>query len=650
MKHIVTLFFTSLLALLALSNTAYAQWSSVAICTAANTQYYLSSVSDGSNGSIITWADQRNTIGGSNDLIYAQRINSSGVVQWTTDGVAICTTSGTRGNPSIISDGAGGAIITWRDNRSGNYDIYAQRINSSGSVVWTADGVAICTAANEQFSPTIAGDGASGAIITWHEWRASSYDIYAQRINASGAVQWTTDGVVISAASVTQNFPGIISDATGGAIIFWNDNRNGNYDIYAQRIDADSSIHTGWTANGVAVCTAAGTQQKFTIVSDALGGAIITWEDYRSGTNYDIYAQRIDAGGSIHTGWTTDGIAIYTATSDQNVPRIAGDGASGAIITWEDYRSDGVSSDGIYAQRIDANGSVHTGWTADGVLISNDAGDTKDQQIVSDGASGAIITFQNSSGNIYAQRIIAGGTVQWAANGVATGLGSYSSPTLVSSGSGGAIIASGGTDIYASQVDGNGLLPVELTTFTANVTNGNVTLNWQTATEVNNYGFEVERGNRQKAVGNSNWEKIGFVQGHGNSNSVKEYSFVDASTPLGTNSVSYRLKQIDNDGKFKYSKEIEVEVSTSLDFSLEQNYPNPFNPSTVISWQSAVSSYVTLKVFNVLGKEVATLVNGEISSGEHSIQFNAEQLPSGVYFYRLTTPTFSQTKSMEIIK
>ena len=213
--------------------------------------------------------------------IYAQRVNSAGEVQWTADGVAISTAADNQVGPQLISDGSGGAIITWQDDRSGNCDIYAQRVNSAGAVQWTADGVAISTAANNQQSPQLISDGSGGAIITWQDYRSgTSCDIYAQRVNSAGAVQWTADGVAISTAAIDQFNPQLISDGSGGAIITWQDYRSGNYDIYAQRVNSAGAVQ--WTADGVAICTAANSQDSPQLISDNSGGAIITWSDDRS--------------------------------------------------------------------------------------------------------------------------------------------------------------------------------------------------------------------------------------------------------------------------------------------------------------------------------------------------------------------------------
>ena len=202
-------------------------------------------------------------------------------------------------------------------------------------------------------------------------------------------------------------------------------------------------------------------------------------------------------------------------------------------------------------------------------------------------------------------------------------------------------------------------LPVELISFTGSANGSSVTLNWQTATEVNNYGFNVERAlmvrqNSPQAQLGMTWEKIAFVQGHGNSNSPKEYSFTDNLANTLThnlNLLQYRLKQIDFNGAFEYSPIVEVNVEAPSQLKLAQNYPNPFNPETTINFQIPFASHVTLKIYNVLGREVATLVDEFKQAGTYVKTLHATSLPSGVYFYKLQTDNgFSETKKLMLMK
>lgn len=192
-------------------------------------------------------------------------------------------------------------------------------------------------------------------------------------------------------------------------------------------------------------------------------------------------------------------------------------------------------------------------------------------------------------------------------------------------------------------------LPVELLSFTGVVQNGQVILRWRTATELENYGFEIERitvkGTRLDV---EQWKRIGFVEGNGTSNAPHEYSFVDRT--LQGSSI-YRLKQIDRDGSFEYSPEVSVTVQNVPGlYSLGQNYPNPFNPSTTIRFTLAAPEYVTLMIHNALGQTVETAAEGMLSAGVHDVLFDASSLSSGTYFYTLTAGKFRATKSFVLMK
>lgn len=186
-------------------------------------------------------------------------------------------------------------------------------------------------------------------------------------------------------------------------------------------------------------------------------------------------------------------------------------------------------------------------------------------------------------------------------------------------------------------------IPVELASFTATSIDEGVLLNWITATEINNAGFTIERG-----IDGENFSEIGFVGGKGTTTEPTVYSYLDNSAKQGT--YYYRLKQTDYDGTFKYLDMVNVSVNLPTKFALGQNYPNPFNPSTVISWQSPVSSYQTLKIYDILGNEVATLVDEYREAGSYNVEFDASGLPSGIYYYKLTAGSFSDVKKMMVVK
>ena len=594
------------------------------ICTAATSQFAPQIISDGAGGYIITWYDLRN---GSNDDIYVQKINASGVVQWTANGVAVSTANRDQFVPQIVSDGAGGAIITWQDQRNGsfNYDIYAQRVNASGVVQWTADGVAITNAANNQQNPQIASDGAGGAIITWMDQRGSTFDVYAQRINASGVVQWTTDGVALSTAGNSQFNPQLVSDGAGGAIITWQDNRFSNWDIYAQKINGAGAVQ--WTADGVAISSAASDQTGPQITSDNAGGAIITWQDFRSLSTYDIYAQNINTSGAVQ--WTADGVAISTAAGYQQNPRLTSDAAGGAIITWQDQRN-GSSNTDIFAQRINTSGTVQ--WTADGVAISTAANNQNFPQLINDGAGGAIITWQdqrNSTVNtdVYAQKINGSGAVQWTADGVAisTAANNQTNPQLASDGAGGAVltwedarIGGSNIDIYAQNVRSTGILPIKWLAFSGTLASQDqASLQWKVE-ENGVASYEVERNC------GAGFSAAATITSKGDG--TNSYNYIDAM-PV-SNGCQYRIKQIDRDGRFTYSA-ILLLTSKQLKTTLTL-HPNPVNAATSLQYKASTKGTITFSVLDAGGRTMLRKTVA-VDAGVNAIPLQLDHLSAGIY-------------------
>lgn len=417
-----------------ISSSGILQWTTdgVTLCDTIRNQTNPVITPDGAGGAIIAWTDKR-------DLslipdIFAQRIDASGVPLWTENGIPICNTPDFQSSPVILNDGSGGAIITWIDTREGgaNSNVYGQKINSSGVAQWPVNGLRVCNPPGGEQFMTLVSDGAGGAIMTWEDTRINNNDpdIYVLKINASGQVQWTENGVLICNAN-SSVLPTSTSDGAGGAIITWMDFRNDSANhIYAQRIDANGNVL--WAENGVPICTARYGGSHPIIISDDAGGAFITWEDIREGSlNFDIYAQKINASGTIQ--WQENGVAICQATGNQVVPCIISDGFGGAIITWGDKRSGGVFGD-IYAQKINASGVVQ--WAADGVAICTAVKDQNTPVLVSDGSAGAIIAWGDkrldfsTAYDIYAQNVNTNGELG-SATGIAEQPGSVANTPLM---------------------------------------------------------------------------------------------------------------------------------------------------------------------------------------------------------------------------
>ncbi len=435
----------------------------------------VSIIPDGSGGSIVVWVDMRN----SRYDVFAQKVDQDGVCQWAENGVDVrgpgMTSGAVSAEHAVVSDGAGGAIIAWIDRRSGGPTVYVQRLNQHGELQWTTNGVEVHAPVDWYSSrqPVIASDGAGGAIVAWYEydnleWHAE-YAIFAQRVNSSGERLWSANGVQVRGlgpfGSATLSKLSIVADGDGGVIIAWDDFGAGR-DIYAQRFNAGGTAL--WKAGGLEVCAVDVACISPLAASDGAGGAIITWwERYPDG--YEVFAQRVTSGGQCL--WTSSGVNVrgMSYPGGAGSPSITTDGRGGAIIAWADARNTtGASVEcEIYVQRLDAAGTAL--WTPGGVLLTPEGPDLYGRpRITSDGLCGAIIAWQGPmetyaypSQIIRAQKVSPSGSPEWVANGdIVRGkeFAGYATDEVIASDEhGGAILAwrdsrSGKVDVYAQRV------------------------------------------------------------------------------------------------------------------------------------------------------------------------------------------------------
>ncbi|MDB4442715.1 hypothetical protein N9219_04780 [bacterium] len=466
MKLIKNLFFI-ILAFITIVSYAWGfssvrkHWNSegIPITTALGHQLRSASTSDGAIGAIIVWEDHRVSHGIPD--IYGQRVNANGVSLWEENGAPLITALNVYGelamqtNPMIDSDSNGGAVFVWEDDRNLQGDIFAQRVNGNGVDQWQINGVPISTACfpsgictNYKHNPQIISDGDRGAIITWYEIRDGfHFSVWGQRVSANGATAWTLDGGPVAYGSFNADFPKIVTDGMGGAIIAWQDGRDG-YKIFAQRLNADGTPQ--WISNGIELSPAIGLRGLggHSLISDGSGGAIIVWVDRRTINDANIYAQKIDSNGQIQ--WQADGVPICTRPMEQYLPVLSTDGAGGAIITWEDQGASppGSGQQWIFAQRISASGVPL--WNIDGIPIHTFHGFTP--QIASDGNQGAFIVWNSTiivdpyfhKPSVFAQHVNAEGRTLWTPDGFVVysePYGNYGhAPNVISDGAGGVII------------------------------------------------------------------------------------------------------------------------------------------------------------------------------------------------------------------
>jgi hypothetical protein len=373
-------------------------------------------VPDGDGGVIVCWQDARNDpdFSAENFDVFAQRLDRNGQPLWGAGGLALCTAPMYQYDPVIASDGAGGAIVAWCDPRNSEsvetmqFDIYAQHVSATGQVLWTADGLDVCDAPEDQNGLTILADGAGGAFLGWFDMRSGvEMNLYAQHLDGAGGARWATGGVSLCSAPDDQQNIGLVPDGAGGVVASWLDFRLGYARVYAQRLDASGTPR--WTPNGVLLESVSDNPQEPCLVSDGAGGAIIAWFGYLAyGGPWSVRAQRIDSAGALR--WGPSGIAVTTTAGFQyrvDHPAIASDGAGGAIVAWQwvDFSSHPQPWD-LFAQRLSDAGLAR--WTPGGVAICTAPGWQQVPQIIADGGGGALLGWMDHRGediDIYSQHV-----------------------------------------------------------------------------------------------------------------------------------------------------------------------------------------------------------------------------------------------------
>ena len=698
-----------------------AQWSTdptinTEICTAVNKQTEVAICSNGQGGAFMVWRDYRMNSGIFEADIYGQQLDFKGNPLWAADGIIINDEANGQFRPKIISDGSGGTIIVWAKNGGGfyGYDLYAQRIDADGNLLWNSNGVAVAVSSATDSFHEIIPDGDGGVIITWQRLPTvpGETDIYAQKVNADGNVLWTTNGVVVCTATGSQFSPKIISDLNGGAIIAWEDTRNGTGtdDIYAQRINQNGIIQ--WTTDGISVCDDQAYQTMIAICSDGQGGALISWEDNRTGAS-TIYGQRVNSDGQVQ--WIANGKILSPPSATCTMPVINFDNSGSAYLVWETEVQ--AMETNIGSQKIDLDGNLL--WGTAGVDICDASGYQTEISVIDNLAGGIIVTWQdfrnNTEGDIYAQWIDRDGNLKWTINGVticnATDVQSY--PVVTTDGLAGAIISwwdlrkSSDEDIYAQNIDYRGVLgttnyyyerqnlnkvitdltPTSDTLIVPVLEKAAIPIIYDITIKIGSVIHDTVSDLEFTLTHNGIFDTLIYrVNGNGGYNFTNTYlndnlgiSFDGESAPftglfLPYNELSnftstsvageWILTITDHksgdDGILQdwgllisESSIVGVEEEKKIipnSISLYQNYPNPFNPSTIISFSLPERSDVVLKIYDLIGKEISTLVNEELCEGKHEVNFDASRFSSGVYFYKLTAGDFIQTKKMILIK
>ncbi|OQA65351.1 MAG: hypothetical protein B6D44_13610 [Ignavibacteriales bacterium UTCHB2] len=531
----------------------------------------------------------------------------------------------------IIGDGEGGVIVSYGDRIfHSRFRLRIQKVDSSGNLLWGATGRRVSVVDTSQSVQRMVTDGAGGCVIVWMESNMGFAEYRINRIDRNGQRVWSDTGLyiisdynydppiltrasdgsyylkirrnlyrlnqngeVVRRDSVTLGYP--VADSDGGLILSGRTGTINNIKLVSQR--KDSLGNNLWQDPYVEIADSLYLNSPITVRA-IYGYYYYWWYRYKNGiqlvTQYQVLrpdGTKLFPNGSINiSNYPVDALLADILPSDTGT----------VVFIWQDYRSD----DGVFGQRKDTlNNRL---WNLSDVPLYT--GMYSDLFAITDCLGGAI------------------------------GLGWHQFDFSLRM-----------FKVSKNGIMGEVIVPVELISFSGKLVDNLVELYWQTATETNNMGFEIERLQNSKIEGLQDWKTIGFVEGNGTTTEPKIYSFIDENIVTGI--YKYRLKQIDFDGTFEYSNEIEIEAgSIPKEYVLFQNYPNPFNSSTVISYSVPMEGKVTIKLYNALGELVKTITDGFFNAGTYKINLSSEDLSSGIYLYKMQTERTSLTKKLIIIK
>jgi hypothetical protein len=502
----------------------------------------------------------------------------------------------------------GGAFIAWQDKRNGADETFAQRVDSSGTPLWIGDGVQICAVPEDHFAdfdyPEIISDGAGGAIIAWVDTRTDKYKVFAQKLDGNGQIQWAPGGVEVSTIPAAQEFQRLVSDGRGGTIVSWRQQRMDVWyhdDVFAQRIDSFGNVC--WSDTGAAICSGNWYCSWPDPVADGEGGAIISWEDMRTGQT-DIYIQRIDSDG--RTLWAIDGMPLCDDLSAQGSPASVSDGSGGAITLWFDFRVyPGEIYPGVtYVQRTEHDGTIR--WAANGVPLQSPQWVAQATCLASDGNGGAIIPWEET----------------WA--------------------------DADGRNIFAKKINGDGSIPVPtlLQHYYVRLSREGIVLNWTLSEELRDLSFIISRKKENGGV----FEELPSAP------VMRErttFTFVDRNCDAGSG-CRYRVSAVEGEERRLLFETDLIEMPRLPPF-LYQNYPNPFTAGTHISYFLSEAADVRLEVYDSVGRRIAVLAKGHQEKGRHEVDWfprltGKRPLSSGVYYCRLVAGKESFTRKMTILR
>jgi hypothetical protein len=621
---------------------------------------------DGTGGAFFAWATDRLLHGQVlPPAAFVRRVDSSGLLPWAGEAVSTATT--TQDLPAICSDGAGGAIVAWDENRgtASGSDIWAQRYNALGTAQWAANGVVVCNVTSDQYSPVMTSDGAGGAIVTWYDYREYvapdySVDFLAQRLSGSGTLLWFFGGLPLCREPWIRQDLTIASDGANGALVAWDDARDKiRFNVYTQHIASYGGML--WTADGLLVCNATGDKGEPGVAPDGAGGALVTWRDFRGVFDYDVYAAPVSAAGVV-VG-IPNGFPVAAAAADQTDPAIASDDHGGALVAWSDLRP-GVG--GNYVQRLDRfglNGDPSPSITSVRDVPNDQGGKVKVSWLASyaDGVLPAIYGINYPIQDYQVFRLVTPSTWLLEATVPSGPLPAYSAVVATAADSSGADPATAvfrvtarapamaGSPVWTSQPDsGHSVdnLPPPPPSGLASVSSGAGTLlSWSPVNAPDLAGYRVYR----TASADSPISAASLLA------TVTAPSYLDDQAPT----CEYAVASLDLRGNESPAARLAVTTSNgalrTYVLSLAAGEPNPARERTTFAIELPERAAPRLELFDVAGRRVRALEPGAMSAGPHRLEWDlrddaGQTVRPGVYAVRLVTPQGHRLARLVVVR
>jgi hypothetical protein len=610
----------------------------VTLTPATTTFTFIQTVVPEGGGAIVTWSDARNSPVDGNLDAFATKLNSSGdvVAGWAQTGNAVSLQTPTDSSQVVTSggtDGAGGlfAVYTNVDPQFQNsHDGYLQHLTSAGAVAsgYPASGKKLVTGSVGTIG--MIPDGVGGVYFGWSSPSGST--IRVKRLDATGAEigGWPAAGLDTGVPDDASGEP--VSDGAGGLYGVW---ATGNQ-ILVQRVNA-SGVVSGWPAGGLIVFTAA---QPFSdavnprIILLSSGDALVAWDDPDLGK---VVVQRVTSAGAVHASWPAGGLAVSTGTDLQALPDLIADGTGGALVAWQEGSFFPLPSFKIFVQRVTATGTISSGWPATGVPVSTGATAFIPSNLIGDGGNGALIAWTDVGsgfGDILAQHILSTGVTDpgWAADGVpvCNGAGDQSLAIIATDGAGGAIVTwqdytdTSNPQLLIGRILSDGTVSALASLVDATAEPGLVRLHWHTP------DGSVQRATVERAESGGEFAAIGEVMADGSG----DLRFEDRGVAAGA-TYQYRLAVPDG-GTTAYLGQVTIRVPASLAFGIEGIRPNPAGRELSVAFALANASAARLELLDVAGRRVLAREVGSMGPGQHVLRLDeVRRLPAGIYTVRL---------------